>query len=126
MTALNILVIDDDDTVLSALSNLLVAWGAKVTAESTAQRAQALLTSEANYDIVICDFDLGTTKNGLDLLTIAKLAQPDAKRILMSGGNKEELLTINLDQDLLWFSKPIDAAQLLQALVHSASLGYSK
>ncbi len=126
LTALNILVIDDDDTVLSALSNLLVAWGAKVTAESTAQRAQALLTSEANYDIVICDFDLGTTKNGLDLLTIAKLAQPDAKRILMSGGNKEELLTINLDQDLLWFSKPIDAAQLLQALVHSASLGYSK
>jgi signal transduction histidine kinase/CheY-like chemotaxis protein len=126
LKALSILVVDDDDTVLSTLNSLLAAWGAKVTAESNAQRAQALLTSAANYDVVICDFDLGTGKTGLDLLRIAQLAQPDAKRILVSGGSKEEILATTLDQALLWFSKPVEVAQLLQALVQIGPLGYSK
>ncbi len=126
LKALNILVIDDDDSVLSSLKHLLVAWGARVTAESKAQSAQVLLTSAANYDVVICDFDLATTKNGLELLRIAQLAQPDAMRILMSGRNREEIPSTKLDPDFLWFSKPIDAAQLLQVLVQSAPLRYSK
>lgn len=126
LQGLNILVVDDDETVLASLNGLLASWGARVTSESKAQGAQDLLTSAANFDVVICDFDLGSSKNGLELLQIGQLAQPGAKRILMSGGNQDEVLATHHDMDLLWFSKPIDVGQLLQALVESAALGYSK
>jgi signal transduction histidine kinase len=126
LQAMKILVIDDDLAILEALDKLLSAWGATVTGESTAQRGQALITSASNYDVVLCDFDLGAAKNGLELLHIANLAQPDAKRILMSGRPKREVFAGFSEDDLLWLTKPIDGTVLLRQLVQNNPVGYSK
>ena len=80
--------------------------------------------------MVICDFDLGAAKTGLDLLRIAELAQPDTKRILMSGRPKSDVFVDPVDEDIHWLSKPIDVAQLFQtlreSLVQIKPVSYSK
>ncbi len=130
LKSLSVLIVDDDEATLLALKNLLVTWGASVTQAQTAQNAQTLLTSAANYHVVICDFDLGAAKTGLDLLRISELAQPDAERILMSGRLKSDVLVDPVDEEIHWLSKPIDVAQLFQtlreSLVQIKPVSYSK
>jgi signal transduction histidine kinase/CheY-like chemotaxis protein len=130
LLGLRVLIIDDDPAVLLALRKLLVAWGARVVEAGNAQIGQRQLASHTNFQAIICDFDLGEGKTGLELLRIAEFAQPDARRILMSGRPKSDILGQSNDDrepgNLLWLAKPLDMPLLLRTLVQTRTLGYSK
>ncbi|WP_084683680.1 hybrid sensor histidine kinase/response regulator [Psychromonas hadalis] len=70
----NILLIDDDTSILSALSMLLENWGYKVDcAENSEQAINALENKQ--FALMISDYRLPGDKNGIDLIKIAQQKQ---------------------------------------------------
>ncbi len=78
-----ILIIDDDELVLNALSNVLHQAGHELFITADGPRSIALF-KEHHPDVVILDLGLPTT-SGLDVLTDIREIHPDAKVIMISG-----------------------------------------
>jgi signal transduction histidine kinase/CheY-like chemotaxis protein len=86
----HILLIDDDESILAALSMLLENWGYTVDcAENSEQAINALETK--NFALIISDYRLPGAKNGIDLIKIAQQKQ----------GTPSVLLTGEVDPDKL-------------------------
>jgi DNA-binding NtrC family response regulator len=77
------LVVDDDQVVLKAVSEVLRREGYQVTALSDPLEALAL-AKDAALDVVISDIRMPNL-SGLDVLAAFKRAQPDVEVILMTG-----------------------------------------
>ena len=80
----NILVVDDDPQILSALGQELSEAGLKSLTAISAEDALALLREE-QIAILLTDNCMPSGMNGLELLKIAKTAYPDTVRLLMTG-----------------------------------------
>jgi CheY-like chemotaxis protein len=65
-----VLVVDDDLSVLGAMSAHLRPWGCSVITASTARDALAALTRDRRPDLVLCDYRLGSD-SGLDIVDCA-------------------------------------------------------
>jgi DNA-binding NtrC family response regulator len=78
-----ILIIDDDELVLNALSNLLHYAGHELFITADGPRSIALFT-EHHPEVVILDVGLPTT-SGLDVLIKLMEIDPTAKVIMISG-----------------------------------------
>ncbi|HEX4620653.1 MAG TPA: sigma 54-interacting transcriptional regulator, partial [Myxococcaceae bacterium] len=77
------LVVDDDQVVLKAVSEVLRREGYQLTALSDPLEALAL-AKDATLDVVISDIRMPNL-SGLDVLAAFKRAQPDVEVILMTG-----------------------------------------
>ena len=65
----NILLVEDDALVRTALNEILRSWGAVVIAVDNAEAAMALIANTTkHFDLLICDYHLGGGKNGLSVL----------------------------------------------------------
>jgi signal transduction histidine kinase/CheY-like chemotaxis protein len=112
----HVLVVDDDEEILIVMSKLLNAWGAEVNLENSTTRAMNRLKGQQSFDAVICDYDLGQVVNGIEILRVAGLAHPQARRLLMSGRPKDEVFCFDESDHVVWLTKPLEAEQLLEAL----------
>ena len=86
----NILLIDDDASILAALSMLLENWGYRVDCAENSEQAIDLLESKS-FALMISDYRLPGEKNGIDLIKIAQQKQ----------GIPSVLLTGEVDPDKL-------------------------
>jgi len=106
-----ILVVDDDDLLLDAVSQMLFRLGYHVIAANSGdQGLELFLKSEC--DIVLTDFEMP----GLDGISLAlhiKEKSPDTVVILMTGHDRESLMGLIRDSavDLALF-KPFDLLTL--------------
>jgi DNA-binding NtrC family response regulator len=113
-----ILVVEDDNLFLWTLNCFLQKEGYDVfsvgNGESAIDAAQ-----KQSFDIVISDFHLPGL-NGTDLLRKVRAVQPDAKTILISAYQPEEIE--NKDPELLnaYLNKPIEL-ESLKTLLHDLS-----
>ena len=83
---MNILLIDDEPLVLSALRRLLQGRQHDVTTFATASEALVCLSgATVPVDVVVSDFSLGAPENGLDFLDAVRDHSPEVLRVLMSG-----------------------------------------
>ncbi|MBK6515685.1 MAG: response regulator [Polyangiaceae bacterium] len=108
-----ILIVDDDDLFRRALERRLRS---KVTlfVAASADEARGLIAAE-DLDAVVTDYDLGTAATGLDLLRELLRAQPQVRRILMTGGLPEGLRPeAGLCEAVL--EKPFNARTLIDLL----------
>ncbi len=112
----NILIVEDDDSVAAALARLLRALGhGIVAAAATGQAALALLPGAA-FDVVLLDIYLPDTY-GLRLIPELRRIRPAVEIVTMSA-----LTTPEMEADLRalgaahHLSKPFDAANLDLAL----------
>lgn len=67
----NVLLVDDDPSILNALSLLLTNWGYKICCATTAEQALTIL-AEQQISILISDYRLPGQKNGIDLISAAQ------------------------------------------------------
>lgn len=110
-----ILVVDDDDLLLDAVSQMLFRLGYHVIAANSGdQGLELFLKSEC--DIVLTDFEMP----GLDGISLAlhiKEKSPDTVVILMTGHDRESIMGLIRDSavDLALF-KPFDLLTLGQIL----------
>ncbi|MCD8072871.1 MAG: ATP-binding protein, partial [Alistipes sp.] len=82
--ARNILLVDDDPTLLKVLSSLVCSMGHRVETTSYPEGIPSGRPDLSRFDIVITDMEMGNCR-GTDVLHHTKERAPSAKVILMSG-----------------------------------------
>ena len=114
-----ILIVDDDDLILSSLRTLFdLETDYELHVESNPSRAAALLSSE-DFDVVISDF-LMPEIDGIRLLETAARLQPRATRILLTGcAEGRRTRTALRDLDACRMEKPWSNRDLLQLVASS-------
>lgn len=84
-TNLNILFVDDNATARRLFKQFLEKQGYRVTGAIDGKEAFRLFSSETKFDHVICDFDLKSDLNGIDVLTEFERLRPGKGKILITA-----------------------------------------
>jgi diguanylate cyclase (GGDEF)-like protein len=110
------MVVDDDPTVLAALSETLKHLGWLVTTAPSAEEALALPASFPAPQIVITDVNLGTGMDGFEFCPLARRRWPDVKIVVISGRppHSEQLDTLSLHD--VFLLKPVHMSALEAAI----------
>lgn len=108
-----LLVVDDDELVLTSTATILASWGAEVAQACDLQSVLALLQNGANWDLIISDYQLSATETGMDVITAIRAhTQQAVKGILISGDTSPELLQLASSAGLHLMHKPVKPAKL--------------
>jgi CheY-like chemotaxis protein/thioredoxin-like negative regulator of GroEL len=95
------LLIEDFDAMRTVLKGLLLRCGAeKVDAVGDGREAVRLMRA-ASYDIVMCDYNLGTGKNGQQLLEEARLngwIGPDAVWLMITAEKTSDMVSVAAEE----------------------------
>jgi signal transduction histidine kinase/ActR/RegA family two-component response regulator len=109
-----VLVLDDEVSVLDAMSSLLERWGCEVTTTSTPEEAEASVESGASLpDILIVDYRLRRHASGIE--TIAHLHGVAGSRIpalVITGDTAPDRLREAQQSGYPLLHKPVKPAQL--------------
>lgn len=109
-----ILLIDDDQGILNALTMLLENWGYSVECADTAEAGLQKYYSN-NFDIIISDYRLPNQKTGLDVIKKIK-EQSDIPAILLTGeadpGKLKAVQTTGKEINYKVLNKPVKPASL--------------
>ena len=123
----NILLVDDDSSILTLLELSLERDGYSIDACSESVDALNKL-QEKQYDLLISDYMMKDV-NGVHLLDFARQIQPQCVRILLTANNSAEMFknAINHSHIYHFIEKPLDVNELIlivdQALEHQKTLG---
>jgi response regulator RpfG family c-di-GMP phosphodiesterase len=113
-----VLLVDDDESLLAAMSRLLRPDGLRVLIAPGGERALELLEAEGDViGVVVSDYQM-PGMNGADLLRAVRLRWPDATRIL-STGNADltaAARTVNEGQVSRLITKPCDPEQFREVV----------
>ncbi len=109
-----IVVVDDDPSVLGMLANLLKAWGYEPLPFSQFEDARTFLTEKA-ADILIVDVRLGKY-NGLQLIHLARQNHPEMVVVAVSGYDDPVLRAAAAEAGAAYFLKPIEFPSLREHL----------
>jgi len=116
-TAPSVLVVDDEEILLSLLTRLLERSGCRVTCARDADEAQRLFKADpSRFDVAI--LDLGVPPRGaLNALRALRALRPDLGAVLMSGSGPDEPVRAELRGGRSAFvAKPFAPADLARAL----------
>jgi len=114
----HILLIDDDPSILAALTMLLESWGYQVDCAGTAEEGIAKY-QENHYSLVISDYRLPHQQTGLDVIKAIHKGMPS---ILLTGeADPEKLKEVKESSkvlDYMILNKPVKPAALRSMLKH--------
>lgn len=97
MSALTVLLVEDDATLQRSIERALEHAGARVFAVRTADEANHVLRTE-DVHAVLADVGLGDDEpSGIRVLTIARVMRPRAMRVLMSGSRTDAVVATIAD-----------------------------
>jgi DNA-binding NtrC family response regulator len=106
-----VLIVDDDESIVVAASRTLRPSQLTVLATTDIDQAQEWLHTR-DIAVMVTDFQM-PRMNGLELISIARAAQPSTVRILMTGQNALEtaIEAINRGEIFRYVPKPFDGAK---------------
>ena len=108
---LRVVLVEDDPDLLSVTSELLRSWGCMVNASTTIPSAPGVC------DLVVTDLDIGGGMTGLDVIAEVRAANGrDVPAIIVTGHDGNTRHRLENDDDHLWLSKPLKAAELRSAI----------
>ena len=112
-------VVDDDPSLLEALSSVLKEAGCAVTAFDRFQDAKQYLATKEPPDILITDVRLGAF-NGLQLALKSKLEHPSLVAVVMTGFDDPVLRRDAEMSGAHYLLKPVRPDALIRLLSHPA------
>ncbi len=114
----HVLVVDDEEWVLSANVEMLQYHGFKTTAFDNAEDAIAFFEKcHSEVDLALLDVIMPDI-NGIECFQALRKVDPGIKAIMATGYSMEtETQTILLDQDVKLLQKPFNHMDLLQAII---------
>jgi len=104
-----ILLVDDDPSILIALSMLLKSWGYHVDCAGSSEQAIHLLTN-ASFFLIISDYRLPGNKTGIDLIQLAQ-QKNNIPAVLLTGDIEPEQLKGG-ERNYKMLHKPVKPAAL--------------
>jgi CheY-like chemotaxis protein len=119
-----ILVVEDEASVRSSLSRMLKARGIEAIVVATAYDALARIgRQEIRPDLLICDYNLRGSTNGLDTVAALRAALGwNTPAVIMTGDIRSQVIDSIAAQGISVLVKPFVADELLQ---HIARLGHA-
>src|SRR4051812_8628628 len=107
-----VLVVDDDDSTRSLLSSILAAEGYECLTANSVATAETLLHQEP-VQMALLDLYLGTA-NGLNVLDLIKVLQPQCACVIMTAHTSVETVTKSLGSGAIeYLGKPLLIDDLL-------------
>ena len=117
MHGVHVLVIDDDEAVLSAMALLLQNWGCEVDTASSIEQALVLAQLQAP-DVLISDYRLRSLRTGAQAIAeVRSLLGTAVPALLITGDTAPERLREALSVGVPLLHKPLAPGDLHQALV---------
>jgi len=115
---LNIMLIDDEEPILDAMSVMLQDWSCFPQAFSTLKGAEEYLDSnDYKPDIIISDYRLKDDITGLEAIrSIRARVGEKTPALIISGDTDPQLLESVNQQDFYMLHKPLKAAQLKKVI----------
>ena len=115
----NLLLVEDEPSVLNAMRILLKIEGYRVVTAPSAAEAIELLRDRVDFDLIITDFHLEGGRTGTEVISVAReMLGESLKAILVTGDTSSAVRELQGDDKLRITSKPINSSELL-ALVNS-------
>ncbi|MCA0400977.1 MAG: hybrid sensor histidine kinase/response regulator [Proteobacteria bacterium] len=112
LTGLRVLLVDDDEAVLRATTDLLQRWGCVV------QPSRHLPADVAPCDFVITDFDLNSDATGADCIAAARRGGQKPAVIVLTGHDASRVRDqIPGGEDVPVLMKPVRPAELRSVMV---------
>ena len=118
-----VLLVDDEVAVLFAYRKCLRRIGCKVDAVETKEEAETLLNKH-KYDVAILDLRLGSSngEEGIELISFARLCQPEIKLIMITAYGSEEIKDKAYKHGAdLYLEKPV-SIELIQKIIESGTV----
>ncbi len=113
MANLTVLVVDDDPTIVRAVTRRLSRAGHNVIGCSDGEAAMAEVRARADIDVVVTDLHLGTT-NGSDLVREILEHRPQMQAIILTGSD----IALLDELEAVVLQKPVRGSQLLRVIAH--------
>ena len=108
----NILVVDDDRETCRFITEVLAAPNREFEIATDAGQAVEIARSR-RFDLVVCDINLNSAVNGLDVLRAFKAANPHGQVLLVSGfGTLETAIAAVRAGAFDYISKPFDIGEI--------------
>lgn len=117
---MNMLIIDDDEPLRTAMGQLLERWGVSVLAAQDGDQAMELLHGgEWAPDLVIVDYRLPNGSAGTEVLSrLGTLIPPDVPGIVLTADTDPSTIAAIRDQGLPVLIKPINPSRLRSLMHH--------
>jgi CheY-like chemotaxis protein len=113
----NVLLVDDEDSILSTLRLVFEADGYAVHTASSCRDALKVLQNGAAIDAVVTDLNMEQNDIGLDVARFAQSLRPAPVVVVCTGfaneDNTRQALRLHIDYLV---QKPVDLNELKQAL----------
>lgn len=103
-------ILDDDETAVEYLHELLSNWGMDVSIVLSSLMLEELILDEGHFDLILSDYHLGfSEETGMDVLIHAQTLQTShpPKCILITGDTSTELSERAQTCNIELFYKPI-------------------
>ncbi|MDN3653140.1 PAS domain-containing hybrid sensor histidine kinase/response regulator [Thalassotalea ponticola] len=116
--AVQILLLDNDPLMLTALSSQLREWGCRVVAaDDQASLNQCALQCDGQPDLIIADYHLGGNTNGVDVISELVSAQDwQTPCIIVSADPSEQVRQHTSNANYQFLPKPVKALALKRVL----------
>ena len=72
LAGLRVVYVDDDRQLLKATHDLMKRWGIEVTITESVTNFKSMVALGQQFDVVLMDYQLGESANGLELLQLYK------------------------------------------------------
>jgi len=117
-TSADVLVIDDEKNVASAMRNLLSDWGCRViVADSAGSALVELALRDCVPDLVLCDYRLSDGETGLDVIHALREGVLDTlPAIIVTADTSPALLREMANQGVNVLHKPLSEVDLKRAV----------
>jgi signal transduction histidine kinase/CheY-like chemotaxis protein len=114
----NVLVIEDEASVRSALGRLLKTKGVDAIIVSTATEALTLIRERGlRPDVLLCDYNLRGSADGVETIRQVRTALGgNVPAVVMTGETRAQTVVSIAAQGVAVLTKPFSAEQLLEAL----------
>jgi len=119
MQNLNVLCVDNEESILIGMRSLLTRWGCSVYTARNLDECQTLLKDGLLPDIVLIDYHLDNGETGINLMSWLQqqLDNPDLPGIVISADGRDEVIQSVQEAGLDFLSKPLKPAAL-RALIN--------
>jgi CheY-like chemotaxis protein len=112
-TGLPLLLVEDDEDVRAALTNLLSRWGFPFVAVANAEEGLALVSGGARFGLVITDQRLSGEITGLEMIRkVRSMLIDPPPAIIITGEVDSPLLRSAESEGILVLHKPVEASRL--------------
>lgn len=111
-------VLDNDESILEAMSETLSEWGCDVIAANSLDKLIEQTQHKNEPDLLMVDLDLGTHINGFDVINEFRQKFPGISVVMITGNTDSEVIERAKQYSITLLYKPLSTLKLRQLLQH--------